>query len=178
VRRVRLAIGMRRLNKPLFGFTFFVRCSGMVIRAMLPSQVRLGLLASILLACSPVVLAQLQPSPAKASEATASAGPAQEWNLAIVDGTVPAAQRLIKAQKGQSLRWRITSNQAGELHLHAYRLHAAVKPGQVAELAFTAHATGKFRLEWHGAQDKPVPKDAAPGHHHAPALATLEVRPR
>jgi hypothetical protein len=146
--------------------------------AMLARQVRIGLLASAVWACSPIALAQLQPSPAKAAEATTSGGRAQEWDLSIVDGAVPVAQRLIKVQKGQPLRWRITSDQAGELHLHAYRLHAAVKPGQVAELAFTAHATGKFRLEWHGAQDRPVPKDAAPSHHHAPALATLEVRPR
>jgi hypothetical protein len=145
---------------------------------MLPRPVRLGFLASLLWASGPVALAQLQPSPANAAQATASDGRAQEWDLSIVDGAVPAAQRLIKVHKGQPLRWRITSNQAGELHLHAYRLHAAVKPGQVAELAFTAHATGKFRLEWHGGQDKPVPKDAAPSHHHAPALATLEVRPR
>jgi pullulanase/glycogen debranching enzyme len=139
---------------------------------------RTGLLASVLLASSPFALAQLQPSPARASAAKTSEGAEQGLALSIVDGALPAEQRLIKVQKGQALLWRITSNQAGELHLHAYRLHAAVKPGEVAGLAFTAHATGKFRLEWHGAQDKASPKDAAPSHHHAAPLATLEVRPR
>jgi hypothetical protein len=145
---------------------------------LMPRLLRLGLLASVLLAGSPFGLAQLQPSLAKASAANSLDGAEQGLNLSIVDGALPIEQRLIKVQKGQSLRWRITSNQAGDLHLHAYRLHAAVKPGHSAELVFTAHATGKFRLEWHGAQDKASPKDAAPGHHHAPALATLEVRPR
>jgi hypothetical protein len=102
----------------------------------------------------------------------------KRWELAIVDGAVPASQRLIKVQKGERLRWQISSNQTGELHLHAYRLHAALQAGKTAEMVFTAHATGKFRLEWHGAQDKASPKDAAPSHHHGPALATLEVRPR
>jgi uncharacterized cupredoxin-like copper-binding protein len=148
------------------------------MRVLLPRLMRLGLLASVLLAGSPFALAQLQPPLAKASAVKSSDSADQSLDLSIVDGALPADQRLIKVQKGQPLRWRITSNQAGELHLHAYRLHAAVKPGHTAELVFTAHATGKFRLEWHGAQDKASPKDAAPGHHHAAPLATLEVRPR
>ncbi len=148
------------------------------MRLLMPRLVRPGLLASALLAASPLALAQLQPPLVKASAAKSSDGAEQGLDLSIVDGALPAEQRLIKVQKGQRLRWRISSNQAGELHLHAYRLHAAVKPGHIAELAFTAHATGKFRLEWHGAQDKASPKDAAPSHHHAAPLATLEVRPR
>ena len=71
------------------------------------------------------------------------------------------------------LRWRITSNAAGEVHLHAYRLSARLLPGQPAELVFTAFATGRFRLEWHAAGDN----SAAPDAHHAPALAVLEVLP-
>jgi pullulanase/glycogen debranching enzyme len=148
------------------------------MRVLMPRLVRLGLLTSALLATSAFVLGQLQPPLVKASAAKSSDGAELRLDLSIINGALPAEQRLIKVQKGQQLRWRINSNQAGEVHLHAYRLHATVKPGQVAELAFTAHATGKFRLEWHGAQDKVSPKDAAPGHHHAPALATLEVRPR
>ncbi len=148
------------------------------MRVLMPRLVRLGSLAIALLFVSPFALAQLQPPLAKASAAKSSDEAEQGLDLSIVDGALPAEQRLIKVQKGQRLRWRISSNQAGELHLHAYRLHAAVKPGHTAELAFTVHATGKFRLEWHGAQDKASPKEAAPSHHHAAPLATLEVRPR
>jgi hypothetical protein len=148
------------------------------MRVVLPRLMRLGLLAGVLLAGSPLALAQLEPPLGKASIAKPSDSAEQRLDLSIANGILPAEQRLIKVQKGQQLRWRITSNKAGELHLHAYRLHASVQPGHTAELAFTAHATGKFRLEWHGAQDKSSPKDAAPGHHHAAPLATLEVRPR
>jgi hypothetical protein len=94
--------------------------------------------------------------------------------LTVVDGQLPAGQRLIKVDKGDQLRWRISSNTAGELHLHAYRLSVKLQAGQATELAFTAFATGKFRVEWHGLPDRMPPSDA----HHAPALATLEVRPR
>jgi hypothetical protein len=93
--------------------------------------------------------------------------------LPIVNGVVPAELRLIKVHKGEHLRWRITSNTAGELHLHAYRLSAPLQAGGTIELAFTAHATGRFRVEWHGASDK----STAAGSHHAPPLAILEVRP-
>jgi hypothetical protein len=176
VRRVTLVTGLRQLNKPVVYRKLLAEWNAM--RVVSARRIRCCLLASALLAGSPFALAQLQPPPAKAPSAQSSDGEEQRLDLSIVDGVLPTQQRLIKVLKGQPLRWRITSNQAGELHLHAYRLHAAVQPGHTAELAFTVHATGKFRLEWHGAEDKATPKDAAPGHHRAAPLATLEVRPR
>jgi hypothetical protein len=94
--------------------------------------------------------------------------------LVIVDGSLPIAQRLIKVRKGDKLRWRISSNTAGSLHLHAYRLIAPLQAGQTTELAFDAFATGRFRLEWHGEQDQ----NSGNVGHHAPPVATLEVLPR
>ncbi len=94
--------------------------------------------------------------------------------LAIVDGALPKAQRLIKVRKGDKLRWRISSNTAGALHLHAYRLSAQVQAGETKVLAFEAFATGRFRLEWHGEHDK----GTATAGHHAPPVALLEVLPR
>ncbi len=96
-------------------------------------------------------------------------------NLAIVDGKLPKVLRLIQVHKGDKLRWRINSNTTGELHLHAYRLSAQLQAGQETELVFDAFATGRFRLEWHAAQDKRTP---AATSHHAPPLAILEVLPR
>ena len=91
----------------------------------------------------------------------------------ITDGILPPEQRLITVNKNDKLRWRITSNRSGELHLHAYRLHAPLQVGQVGEMVVTAFATGKFRLEWHPTDSKPP----LAGVYHAPALAVLEVRP-
>lgn len=94
--------------------------------------------------------------------------------LRIVDGALTPDQRLIKVYRGDRLRWRVISNAAGALHLHAYRLSLQLLAGQAQELAFTAFASGRFRVEWHAA--------GQPGHaaatHHAPALAMLEVQPR
>ena len=108
-------------------------------------------------------------TPSRAQEKTEPA-----LTLAIVDGTLPKELRLIKARKGDKLRWRISSNTAGTLHLHAYRLTAPLQVGQTKELAFDAFATGRFRLEWHGEHDK----SSGNAGHHAPPLAILEVLPR
>ena len=94
--------------------------------------------------------------------------------LRIVNGALTPDQRLIKVYQGDRLRWHITSNAAGALHLHAYRLSLQLQAGQMQELAFTAFASGRFRVEWHAAGE---PAPAAAGHH-APALAMLEVQPR
>ncbi len=119
-----------------------------------------------LLGSLPLALALSSPSTQASTKAVLT--------LAITDGILPKEFRLIKANKGDRLRWRISSNTAGEFHLHAYRLSAALQAGQTTELAFTAFATGQFRLEWHGA-----PATSAPAAgHHAPPLAMLEVQPR
>jgi len=87
---------------------------------------------------------------------------------------VPAQQRLLKVEKGDALRLRITSDASGELHLHGYRESAKLAPGQTTELAFTAYATGRYPFEWH-----PAGENAAGGsRHRGPPLATLEVRPK
>ena len=94
--------------------------------------------------------------------------------LTLSGGLVPVAQRLIRVQKDDTVKLRLLSDAPGELHLHAYGLKARLVPGVPQDLQFKAWATGRFRLEWHGASDAPK---AAGGHAHAP-LAMLEVHPR
>lgn len=115
-----------------------------------------------------IVLAALAAATSRAAEL-----PEKTYDLVIIDGAVPAAQRVIKAEKGDTLRIRVTSDAPGELHLHGYRLEAKLAPGQPAELAFKAHATGRYPFEWHAAQGA-----AKSGAHRGPPLAALEVRPK
>ncbi len=112
---------------------------------------------------------------AVAASALAANPPEKTFDLALAlaRGVAPAEQRVMRVSKGDAVRLRLTSDSAGDIHLHGYRLEAKLAPGQPAELAFTAYATGRYRLEWHGAGD-----DAKTGQHHGPALATLEVRPK
>lgn len=99
--------------------------------------------------------------------------PQKVFNLDIARRTVAAPQRVLKAEKGDALKLRITSDTPGELHLHGYRLSATLAPGQPAELTFNAYATGRYPFEWHAANE------AAGGKpHRGPPLATLEVQPK
>lgn len=97
----------------------------------------------------------------------------QTFRLTITDGKVPAAERTLKVIKDDQVRITVTSNTAGVLHLHGYRLEAKLAPGTPAGLAFRAHATGRYPLEWHGAGSA-----AQGGSHHGPPMAALEVRPK
>ena len=105
---------------------------------------------------------------------TLAAEPAEKtFELAISGGQVAKEQRLIRVDKGTPVKLRVTSDAAGSLHLHAYKLEAHLAPGTPTELAFNARATGRFRFEWHA--DNATAKS---GGHHGPPLATLEVRPK
>ena len=80
--------------------------------------------------------------------------------------------RLIRVKQGDAVRLRWTSDRPIVLHLHGYDIETKVEPGAVAEMAFTARATGSFPVEEHT-------PDARGGHSHGEApLVRIEVRPR
>lgn len=103
-----------------------------------------------------------------------AADPAQKtFSLTISQGALPAQQRVLRVEKDDMVRLRVASNAPGEIHLHGYRLELKVTAAGESELSFKAHATGRYRIEWHPASDT-----AKKGGHHGPPLATLEVRPK
>jgi len=94
------------------------------------------------------------------------------FDLRIEKGRVAQKMRLIRVTQGDNVRLRWTSDRPIVLHLHGYDIETRVEPGGVAEMVFTARATGRFGVEEH----KP---DARGGHSHGEAsLVRLEVRPR
>ena len=101
--------------------------------------------------------------------------------LDVTAGKTPAAQQVIRVEKNDLVKLRIRSDTAGEVHLHAYHQDIKLVPGTPAEISVKAHATGRFRIEWHGAagtEIKAAKAAASAGAHHAPPLAMLEVRPK
>lgn len=109
--------------------------------------------------------------------ATGSALPAEipvkDFELAIPRAAAAEKIRVLHAYKDDLVRLKVTSEVAGEIHLHAYRLDAKVAPGAPGELNFKARATGRFRIEWH-----PAEGTTNKGDRHGPPLALLEVRPK
>jgi hypothetical protein len=94
------------------------------------------------------------------------------FDLRIEKGRVAERMRLIRVKQGDAVRLRWTSDRPIVLHLHGYDIETKVKPGSVAEMAFTARVTGRFPVEEHTA-------NARGSHSHGEApLVRLEVRPR
>lgn len=94
------------------------------------------------------------------------------FELRIDNGALPKERRVIRVKQGDAVRLRWTSDAPTVLHLHGYDIERKVEPGMIAEMAFTAHATGRFSISVHSAAD-----ESKGGHHHHP-LARLEVHPR
>ena len=93
-------------------------------------------------------------------------------SLDLIKGVVPKSQQLIKAKKDDVIQIKVTSDEPGEFHLHAYHLALKLTPKEVQTLKFQAYATGRFQFEWHPAANA----TPAPAHRHEP-LARLEVFP-
>ena len=59
----------------------------------------------------------------------------------------------VQARQGDMVSLTIDSEQPGTFHLHGYDLEGAASAGEPAEIQFTANATGRFALTFHGAAD-------------------------
>ena len=94
------------------------------------------------------------------------------FDIKMEGGRVSQSMRVIRLRQGDAVRLRWTSDRQVLLHLHGYDIETKIEPGAVAEMAFIAHATGRFSVEEH------KPK-AQGGHSHGEAsLVRIEVRPR
>ena len=94
------------------------------------------------------------------------------FDLSIARGRVAANMRLIRVRQGDTVKLRWTTDRPIIVHLHGYDIEAKVEPGAVTEMAFAAHATGRFPIEEH----RPNPKG---GHSHGKSpLVRIEVYPR
>jgi hypothetical protein len=92
------------------------------------------------------------------------------FELRIEKGRMPADKRLIRVKQGDAVKLRWSADQTTILHLHGYDIETKVEPGGVAEMHFTARATGRFPVSVH----KPT---QGGGHTHDPPLIHVEVVP-
>lgn len=87
------------------------------------------------------------------------------FTLTLKDGRLQDGPGNLRTTAGDEVVIRWDSDRPVELHLHGYDLNARPAPGRPAEMAFEAHATGRFPIELHDG-----------GSHHRP-LIYLEVYP-
>ena len=115
------------------------------------------------LTLSLVLAAGLAVTGAKADELT--------FELRIERGQLPPDKRLIRVKQGDVVKLRWSSEKPIALHLHGYDIERKVEPGVVAEMTFTARATGRFPVAEHQARSGGV-------HTHGAPIVQVEVLPR
>ena len=99
--------------------------------------------------------------------------PLRNFELTIPRSAAAVKPRVLRVEQDDLVRLQVTSEVAGDIHLHGYRLELKLVTGTPGELQFKARATGRYRIEWH-----PSGAAAKKGDPHGPPLATLEVRPK
>lgn len=69
-----------------------------------------------------------------------------------IDVTVTGAAHMkpdhLSVRQGDTVTINISSDRAGEVHLHGYDLTFETRPGEVASHTFRADKTGHFDIEW------------------------------
>jgi hypothetical protein len=102
--------------------------------------------------------------PTPTATATAPTAPPQPaaTRIRVRGGAPVGGVKTIEAEKGDRIRFIVSSDQSDEVHVHGYDLERPVAPDAPARFSFTADADGIFEVELHdsGAQ-----------------IATLEVQP-
>jgi hypothetical protein len=64
-------------------------------------------------------------------------------------------QETIDVCKGQELTMKITSERAGEIHLHGYEKEVEVEAGDTATFTFSTTLAGQFPIELHTPNNGP-----------------------
>ena len=84
------------------------------------------------------------------------------------------SSKTMRVKRYDKVALKVTSNEVGELHIHAYHIEIPVTASVTSEYIFVAKATGKFKLEWHPTAQTAAANEA----RHKEALAFLEVYPQ
>jgi hypothetical protein len=93
------------------------------------------------------------------------------FELRIERGLVAPDKRLIRVQQGDVVTLRWSTDRPMILHLHGYDIETKAEPGAVAEMNFTARATGRFPVSIHRPEQ-------GGGHTHEAPVVQVEVHPR
>src|SRR6202022_3551251 len=95
------------------------------------------------------------------------------FDLKIERGQVAQNMRLIRVKQRDVVKLRWGTDQPLTLHLHGYDIEQKVEAGTIAEMKFTARATGRFPIHLHDVRER-----AGSPSHHEPPLVLIEVYPQ
>jgi hypothetical protein len=92
------------------------------------------------------------PTPTPTPKPTVDPGPLLTGNKVVK----------LRFDKGETVRFRVRSSEAEEVHIHGYDIKKDLKPGQTARVSFKATIDGIFEIEF---------------EHSATQIAELRVDP-
>jgi len=85
-------------------------------------------------------------STAAGSDATATPTPTPKPAPLLQAGQVKA----LTAHQGDTVRFRVRSDEKEEVHVHGYDIKKDLEPGETVDVAFKASITGIFEIELEG----------------------------
>ena len=97
-------------------------------------------------------------APAAPDEQPAAAEMIQDSVVAVRFTNDLMAPDTIQVKQGDNVTLNLETDRPGSFHIHGYDLEQEVAAGEVTRFQFVANATGRFRINFHGAAQ---PNDAA-----------------
>ena len=87
------------------------------------------------------------------------------FEVRVAEANVISGPRVIRVTRGERVEIIWSTDRPHDIHLHGYDIDLRLTPDETKAMAFTAHATGRFPVEIHDAQQRGV-------------LLHVEVHPR
>jgi hypothetical protein len=97
--------------------------------------------------------------------ATAPAAPPRPaaTQIRVRGGEPVGGVKTIEVERGDRIRFSVSSDQSDEVHVHGYDLERPVGPDAPARFSFTADADGIFEVELHGSGTQIASLEVQPG---------------
>jgi FtsP/CotA-like multicopper oxidase with cupredoxin domain len=97
--------------------------------------------------------------------ATAPAAPPRPaaTQIRVRGGEPVGGVKTIEVERGDTIRFSVSSDQSDEVHVHGYDLERPVGPDAPARFSFTADADGIFEVELHGSGAQIASLEVQPG---------------
>ena len=83
----------------------------------------------------------------------------------LVDGMLDSEMKTFSVNEGDRIQFIITSDEAGEFHLHGYDLTVNLNENASESLKFLADMQGRFELEFHYSSDDVAHSDDEHSHN-------------
>ena len=126
-----------------------------------------------------------QASAAAVGEATAVENTAEETSIPVKFAEQQLTPETIRVRQGDDVTLQLETDRPGSFHIHGYDYEKEARVGEVTDFRFTADATGRFRINFHGAASA-MPMEGGEddstsdsgGHHqagHAPVASSVAL---